>query len=159
MIKELISPAVCAQCRMCCVFDIYDIWETPVFSRKMKEYIVSRKPDAEFIPKDGGYIFKAADFSPDGTFKCPALTENGCMLGDDKPFICRIFPYMVMEINGARAITAAVVCSEFYNRPLSELVGFLKNGLADRIFSYADIHPEEVRPYNENYPILLIHNS
>lgn len=158
MIKKLINPQTCEKCKLCCVFDIYDIWNTPIFSENMKNKIISFSPQSEFIRKDGGYIFKAENTDSYGNFKCPALSEKGCILGDDKPFICRIFPYMIMELNGMKVITAASVCSEFYNRPLSQLVGFLKDGLADEIFSHADAYPEIIRPYNENYPILLIHN-
>ena len=77
------------------------------------------------------------------------------MLGDDKPFDCRIWPYRIMEVGGRRAITFASICDELYHRPLSQLVDFLKEGLADVIFAYADEHPEIVKPYYEGYPVLL----
>ena len=101
----------------------------------------------QFVPKDGGYIFKAQELHGDELFSCPALTGHGCMLGDDKPFDCRIWPYRIMEVGGRRAITIASICDELYNRPLSQLVGFLREGLAEVIFSYADAHPEIVKPY------------
>ena len=74
---------------------------------------------------------------------------------NDKPFDCRIWPYRIMEVGGRRAITIASICDELYNRPLSQLAGFLKEGLADAIFSYADAHPEIVKPYYEGYPVLM----
>ena len=131
------------------------LWETPVFTEKIRDRILDLKPDTEFVAGDGGYIFKVDGFSEEGLFSCPALTEKGCMLGDEKPFDCRIWPYRIMEINGRRAITIASICRELYNRPLSQLVEFLENGLADEIFSYADSHPEIVKPYYEGYPVLL----
>ena len=156
MLKKLLDKKICSDCKKCCVFDIYDIWETPVFSEDIKNKTILLNPCAEFVPKDGGYIFKPNETSPDGSFRCPALSEKGCVLGDEKPFICKIFPYMIMELNNIKVITIASVCTEIYNRPLSELVSFLKDGLADKIFSYAETHPEITRPYNENYPILMI---
>ena len=60
-----------------------------------------------------------------------------------------------MEIGGRRAITIASICEEMFGRPLSQLSGFLKEGLADAIFSYADAHPEIVKPYYEGYPVLM----
>lgn len=155
MLKKILDSSSCADCRLCCVFDRYDIWETPVFTENIRDRILELKPEAEFIAKDGGYIFKADELSEEGLFSCPALTENGCILGDGKPFDCRIWPYRIMNVNGRRAITIASICSELYNRPLSQLVGFLENGLADEIFSYADNHPEIVKPYYEGYPVLL----
>lgn len=155
MLKSILSGQSCAKCRLCCVFDIYDIWETPVFTDEIRERISAVKPDAEFVPKDGGWIFKTGELTAEQLFNCPALTENGCMLGDDKPFDCRIWPYRIMEVGGRRAITIASICEELYNRPLSQLVGLLKEGLAETIFRYADEHPEIVKPYCEGYPVLL----
>lgn len=155
MLKKILSGDSCAKCRLCCVFDKDDIWETPVFTEEIRRNIQSVKPDTEFVPKDGGFTFLAKELKDGELFSCPALTENGCMLGDDKPFDCRIWPYRIMEIGGKRAITIASICEEMYNRPLSQLTEFLKNGLAEEIFRYADSHPEIVKPYCSGYPILL----
>ena len=159
MLKKILSGKVCAECRLCCVFDRYDVWETPVFTEEIMLRIKKERPGTEFIPKDGGYIFKVGNIGADELFSCPALTPNGCMLGDDKPFDCRIWPYRIMEVGGRRAITIASICEELYNRPLSELVGFLKEGLAEKIFAYADAHPEIVKPYYEGYPVLVFEKN
>ena len=121
MLKKILSPESCAQCRLCCIFDRYDVWETPVFNEFQRDLILAERPDTEFVPKDGGLIW----------------------------------PYRIMDIGGRRAITMASICQEMYSRPLSQLVGFLKEGLADQIFAYADQHPEIVKHYYEGYPVLL----
>ncbi len=155
MLKKILNKESCAACRLCCIFDRYDVWETPVFTEEIKDRILKEKPGTRFVEKDGGYIFRVEEFGKDGLFSCPALTENGCFLGDDKPFDCRIWPYRIMEVGGKRAVTIASICEELYNRPLSQLVGLLKDGLADEIFSYADAHPEIVKPYDSSYPVLM----
>ncbi|MBQ8297620.1 MAG: hypothetical protein IJX77_07555 [Ruminococcus sp.] len=155
MLKKILDGKSCAKCRLCCVFDSSDVWETPVFTQEIRDRILQHSPETEFLPKDGGFIFKVGELSDGELFSCPALTEKGCMLGDDKPFDCRIWPYRIMEIGGRRAITLASICEELYNRPLSQLTEFLKEGLAERIFSYAQEHPEIVKPYDEGYPVLM----
>jgi hypothetical protein rflaF_19848 len=155
MLKKILSGDSCAKCRLCCVFDKDDIWETPIFTEEIRQRIQSVKPDTKFVPKDGGYTFLTKELKNDELFSCPALTENGCMLGDDKPFDCRIWPYRIMEIGGKRAIAVASICEEMYNRPLSQLTEFLKKDLAETIFRYADSHPEIVKPYCSGYPVLL----
>ncbi len=155
MLKKILDNRTCAECKLCCIFDRYDIWETPVFDEHAKNKLESLA-DVEFVQKDGGYIFKAEKFDDEGLFTCPALdSEKGCMLGDEKPFDCRIWPYRIMQIGDKRAITIAGICDSMYNKPLSELVGFLKKGLADTIFRYADSHPEIVKPYDNSYPVLM----
>ena len=116
MLKKILSGGTCAKCRLCCVFDRYDIWETPVFTEELRERISQARPEVRFIPKDGGYILRAEEFDEDQFFRCPALTDTGCMLGDDKPFDCRIWPYRIMNVGGRRAITIASICEEMYNR-------------------------------------------
>ncbi|MBR2283876.1 MAG: hypothetical protein IJ874_05590 [Ruminococcus sp.] len=155
MLKRILSGESCAECRLCCVFDRYDVWETPVFTEQLCRRIAAQKPEVRFVPKDGGYILRVESFDEEGLFRCPALTPTGCMLGDDKPFDCRIWPYRIMNVGGRRAITIASICEELYSRPLSQLVGLLKDGLAADIFAYADSHPEIVKPYYEGYPVLM----
>lgn len=59
-----------------------------------------------------------------------------------------------MNVSGKNAITISPVCNELYNRPLSSLIGFLENGLADFIFDYAKKHPEVIKKYDKTYPVL-----
>ena len=134
MLKKILSGKSCAECRLCCIFDRYDIWETPVFNEEIKNRIKQLRPGTEFVTKDGGYIFKADNIGADQLFSCPALTETGCMLGDDKPFDCRIWPYRIMEVGGRRAITIASICDELYNSSrdgyLWELTGWTQGSQA-----------------------------
>lgn len=156
MLKKILNPECCAKCRVCCVFDSSDIWETPVFSPETAEIIRSVRPETEFESRKGGFILKTGELKDGELFTCPALTEKGCMLGDGKPFDCRIWPFRIMDIGGLRGISIASACSEMYGRPLSQLTEFLKDGLAETIFRYADEHPEIVKPCDESYPVLII---
>lgn len=155
MLKKILSSRNCAECRKCCVFDRYDIWETPLFDEEMCTKIRTVRPGTEFVRRDGGSIFKADNIDAEQLFSCPALTENGCILGDEKPFECRIFPYRIMNIGERRAIVLASDCEAMFSRPLSELMEVLKEGLAEEIFAYADSHPSIVKPYYEGYPVLV----
>lgn len=156
MLKNILSGESCAKCQLCCIFDKYDIWETPTVNDELFEKIKNEYPEVEFIEKaEDGRILKCI---PDGElFNCPLLDKSsGCKLGDSKPFDCKIWPYRIMEFGGKRVISIASICSEMYNKPLSALVNeLMENGLAEKIFSEADIHPEIVKPYQKGYPILL----
>ena len=70
MLKKILDNRTCAECKLCCIFDRYDIWETPVFDEHAKNKLESLA-DAEFVQKDGGYIFKAEKFDDEGLFTCP----------------------------------------------------------------------------------------
>lgn len=156
MLKKILSGKACAECQLCCIFDRYEVWETPVFNEETKNLLLELRPDVKFISKNGGYIYKVEELIGNELFYCPALDRSsGCILGDNKPFDCRIWPYRIMNVGGKRAITFAPICEELFNRPLSQLIGFLKEELAEKIFSYADTHPEIVKEYDDMYPILM----
>ena len=49
MLKKILKGESCAACRLCCVFDRYDVWETPVFTAETCKRIRDVKPDAEIV--------------------------------------------------------------------------------------------------------------
>lgn len=157
MLKNILNGKDCAECRICCVFDKDDIWETPVISAELKDKISSNFPELKFIAKDDSFLFNMAE-DDDNLYYCPMLDKSkGCMLGDNKPFDCRIWPYRIMNFNGKRVISIASLCSSLYNKPLSALVDELDNGgLAKIIFDYANENPDIVKDYQAGYPILYV---
>lgn len=157
MLKELLSTSDCAKCRKCCEFDRYDIWETPVITPQTYEKIVKNVDfDISLIYRNGCYILRPPyEMAGDEVFVCPLLdTENGCRLGDDKPFDCQIWPFRIMQIGGRRAITISPFCEKILSKSLDEIIKFVKNSLAKEIFNYADRFPQIVKPYDDMYPVL-----
>ena len=61
-----------------------------------------------------------------------------------------------MEFGGRRVISIAALCPSMYKKPLSELCGELENGLGEKIFAFANKHPDIVKPYKKGYPILMV---
>ncbi len=155
MLKKILSGKACAQCKICCVFDDSDIWEAPLITEKTKEDILKINPKQEFEPLGASMIMKMSK-GENGLYKCPMLGENGCLLGDKKPFDCKIWPFRVMELDGRQVITLSPVCGELFKKPIGELVSLLEDGLADRIFNEAEKFPPMVKKYINGYPILAI---
>ncbi len=161
MLKNILSPKTCAGCRICCIFDKYDVWETPVISEELKARIEAADPSLRFVSKgdSGSYIFNMEESWDEGEeiFRCPALDpDSGCTLGENKPFDCKIWPYRIMELNGAQVISIASICPDMYEKPLKALIDELDSGLADKIFAEAEKNPAIVKPYENGYPILKV---
>ena len=51
MLRNILSPETCAKCRICCIFDKYDVWETPVVSAELYEKIHAARPELKFVSK------------------------------------------------------------------------------------------------------------
>ena len=49
MLKKILSGESCANCRLCCVFDRYDVWETPVFTEDIKNKILRHIDSVHFV--------------------------------------------------------------------------------------------------------------
>lgn len=164
MLKNILSPQNCAKCRICCIFDKYDVWETPVISCELREKLKETHPELKFVSKGGSdaYIFNMESTwdEKEELFRCPALDpQKGCTLGELKPFDCKIWPYRIMELGGRRVITIASICPEMYSKPLNKLVEELEKGLADVIFTEADKNPAIVKPYEQGYPVLAVQKT
>ncbi len=157
MLKSILSPSDCAKCRICCEFDRNDIWEMPTVSDELKECILEKNTGTEF----DGHTFRADFKEGEELVRCPMLTENGCGLGEDKPFDCKIWPFRIMQINEhLLGITVSPVCPKVFSLPLDRLYALLDGeGLADKIFEYADSHRYIIKPYIADYPILMLKNT
>ncbi len=157
MLTKLLSRATCAECRLCCIFDRYSIWETPVISPELRRKIETLLPDAEFISKgEESYIFRIRELEENDLFTCPMLDPaKGCLLGTEKPFDCQIYPFQVTEIDNRQAIILSTLCETVAELSVNVLMKFLKEGTAEIIFSYAEQHPDVIRPYDNMSPVLL----
>ena len=155
MLKGLLSKNECAQCRICCCFDSGDLWEIPVFSRELADRISSEIPEASFSQRDGGLVLDLECQPDEDLYICSMLDcERGCVLGDKKPFDCRIWPFRIMSFNDARVITVSPVCPVVSEKPLKDIMETAEN-LSEVIFHEADKNPSIVKPYIDGYPIII----
>lgn len=156
MLKKILSRDTCAKCRVCCGFTEGDKWEIPLIFPELKDKLGD---GAKLVPRGDEYVFDMA-FDGDKIVMCPMAGENGCALGDEKPFDCRVWPFRVNDLAGRRVITVSPVCRAVFALPLETLVQFLnEDGFADMLFSTARLHPDIVKPYMDGYPILAVEKT
>lgn len=155
MLSKILSRAECADCRICCSFDSYDLWETPVVTDDIMERALKIRPDQRFSEISGARLFRM-ECEPDrDLYYCPMLDhEKGCLLGDEKPFDCKIWPLRIMNFEGRRVIVLSPVCPTVFSRPVKDIAALAKE-LAPTIFAQADKTPEMVKPYIAGYVILF----
>ena len=154
-LNKILSHSSCGKCRVCCGFAEDDKWEIPLIFREHREK-VEEKLGVRLIPRGDEFVF---DMSFDGgkVSLCPALSENGCTLGDLKPFDCAVWPFRVNKLGNFRVITVSPVCDTVFSLPLKTLEEFVSSdGFADALFAEADKHPDMVKPYLDGYPILAV---
>lgn len=158
MVKELLSAESCGHCRICCGFTREDIWEIPLILSENRS-AVEEKLGVKLIERGKEYVFDMK-FGGEEISYCPALSENGCVLGELKPFDCAVWPFRVNSLGNKRVITVSPVCETVFKLPLKSLSEFvLKDGFAQRLFAEAQKHPDMVKPYIDGYPILAVENA
>lgn len=157
MLSKILSKEECAKCRLCCSFDSYDLWETPVITKNLASQILQEYlPQQEFVRRDDYFLLKMNKEPDEDLYYCSLLDHsNGCIMGDDKPFDCRIWPYRVMSLGFTRVITLSPVCPVVQTKPLEDIQALAKK-LAPAIFEYADENPGAVKPYIDGYPIMVV---
>lgn len=152
MLKKLLSPARCAECRLCCGFVDSDKWEIPLLAGVQERASAEKFGATTEIPGTNSAVY-CMEFHGNEVIMCPAASERGCMLGAERPFDCRIWPFRVMELNGSRVITLSPVCPASLEMKVGEVSEFVNSGFAEILFEHARNYPETVKPYLDGYPI------
>lgn len=156
MLRKLLKPEQCAKCRICCGFVEDDKWEIPLLAGEKERAAAEKLAPTEPVPGTHSCVFRM-DFQGSKLVYCPALGENGCTLGEERPFDCKIWPFRVNDLNGTWVVTLSPVCPEVVKLPLSEISRFVNsNGFAEKLFRHAELFPETVKPYIPGYPILAV---
>ncbi len=154
MLRKILSPEQCAKCRICCGFVDSDKWEIPLLTGNDERCAAEALGAVREIPGTKCSVY-SMKFNGDEIIYCPAAGENGCRLGDNRPFDCRIWPFRVMDLNGTMVITLSPVCPEVKKLPLETLTEFVNSdGFTENLFSHAREYPETIKPYISGYPIL-----
>ena len=156
MLKKLLSREECANCKICCSFDDYDIWETPIIDEELKVKVLKLNPEQKFVAKGNSSILRMEKDAEEDLYFCSVLDrQKGCLLGDEKPFDCRIWPFRVMRLDKRLVITLSPVCPVVQTRPLS-LIKEVCDELAPIIYAQAQKNPDIVKNYIENFPIINV---
>lgn len=158
MLKAILSAETCGKCRGCCYFDKTDLWEVPLITSDTAEYIKDNFESINLKKNNSLFSFDIPNLFDDELFICPMLTENGCILGDNKPFDCRIWPFRLMKNkNGNVSIAVSKYCKPVSEMSQKILENFLiSSELVSLIKEYKNSYPESVKEFSTDYVFLNI---
>lgn len=166
MLHKVLDPGACAKCGFCCSFRRQSLWELPEldpdFAKEHVRDVNGDRIDYIFMEKNGvkyavtDLTGKYVTDDENEEAKCPFLSEeSGCILTDDKPFDCRIWPLRaVRKPDGGFGIAIAMTCPEMNKVPEDKIMELLDEGLAEKIYEHASVHPEMVKECTEDYKML-----
>ena len=160
MLSSILSKHQCATCKFCCSFRRQSLWETPLFPPEVveklsqpNEYgVVGVFRDGQIVL--GGYRTDDPEEEVSCTFLDP---QKGCILkAEDKPFDCSIWPLRIMDKDGGLVIALTPTCPSIGATPSPELIELVKNGLGEKILTYAKEHPYIIKEYRAGFPIIYL---
>ena len=95
---------------------------------------------------------------PEEEVPCTFLDpERGCLLKpEDKPFDCSIWPLRIMDKDGELVIALTPTCPAIGAVPNQALIDLVKNGLGEKILTYAKEHPYIIKEYRAGFPIIYL---
>ncbi|MBR1485735.1 MAG: hypothetical protein IJ597_00585, partial [Synergistaceae bacterium] len=149
-----IPPEECAKCRFCCSYRRCSLWETALIDEELLEKLKKRYPDAKFKFVNGYYtvdldgLYKTDD--PEEEALCYFNNGKGCILGEDKPFECRVWPLRVLKKDRDLVIAFSDGCPVFARKSMSEIRELLSGGLGKKLLDYAKKFPAFIKEYKNN---------
>jgi len=148
----IVCKSDCASCKECCKFGYYELPLSPTVSPVEKQSILQRFPDVAFVPK-GECCLMRFNTSGEEPVPCPLLGEKGCLMGEEKPFVCAIFPLVVMRKEEELLIALSPECPVAARKPRELLCEAAKEA-AERAFDETRAFPDLAYPYREGFEIL-----
>ena len=153
---SILTREQCAQCRVCCSFESYDLFDTPLVTDEILRRALEVRPETKVSDVSGRRLFVMERQQGSDIHFCPMLDhERGCLLGDGKPFECRIFPLRLAEFEGRMVIAVSPICPAAAAMPLEKLIEEVKR-LSAAIFAEGRREPQIVRGIEPGCPILAV---
>ena len=150
----------CAECRFCCSYRRASLWETPLIDEDLFEKLKTLYPEAKFKTVNGYITVNLDDlyktYDTEEEALCWFNDGKGCVLDEDRPFECRVWPFRVMRCGGQLVIALGTGCPFFAEKSLSEINDLLNSALEKEMLDYAKKFPAFVKDYQDNYRILKV---
>ncbi len=154
MLKSILSKEACAKCRICCSFVEADVWEAPAFNEREYGIIVNNERiDSNAFKKIGNEYKAIYEFKDEKEILlCPCLDEkNGCMIEDDKPFECKIWPIRVFKVDGELRLGVCKSCPELLEETNRKLEILMNEGFRDKVIEEVKKNPSIISEYTQDY--------
>ena len=157
----LVTEADCARCRFCCACRRESLWENVAIDDALYDRILKAWPNAPLHEaRANGRATHMITFSyrtedPEEEALC-FFNREGCVLGDNKPFECAMWPLRVMNRNGKAVIACCMGCPVCAEMGLEKITQYVEKNRLDQImFAWAESHPEVVKPLRGDYAVIL----
>jgi len=154
MLNKVLKAKDCKKCKQCCQFFLNEDWDIPFLT----EFEMNLHKFNSNIVYSHSKLWKIniLGLNNENTTACPFLDKNeGCMLKDNKPFECKIWPFILMKkTNNKPLIALSNDCAIINKCDKDTLIAIaLKN--KDKLFKVALEYPEILKHFSDDYELIL----
>ncbi len=157
MLTSVLSPSVCASCRLCCNFQRSSAWETPVLEPRCVELL--RSMDVPLEDREDGGLTLALQFDSSSVGElalCPLLdSSSGCRLPRElRPLECRLWPLRLMRLDSGELGLAFYSACPGLASVSREALMLLARSLYPELLAHLAQCPACVRCFHPAYSLL-----
>lgn len=155
MIRQFVPQEFCLKCRSCCRFkEANSVWSPCLLDEEIQELVDKAGIPPASISADRR-IQSVADPGAGG-FICPFLNsaDNKCLIYDQRPFECRLYPFLINLRKGKVLLTVDLNCfyvAERMNSPeMREYIVYISSYLnSPRQLKMLKDNPQIIQAYEE----------
>jgi len=154
MLDKVLKAEDCKKCKKCCKFFLKEDWDIPLLTESEKNLQIFNSNILYFRSK----LWKINILGLNNKEKtaCPFLDESrGCILRENKPFECKIWPFQIMKRKKNKPLIAlSKECPIINNCDKEKLIAIAIEN-KDELFKIAIEYPEILKHFSNDYELLL----
>lgn len=152
MLENILCSKDCAACQICCKFEPDELIDAPTFSKEEMLKAIAKKDGIVFIKRGNVYQIVLEPWRK--KYICPLLTHVGCMLNNERPFDCKLWPFYVMKKDEKYVVTITEDCPIVRKKSRETINSCIDNAFLDQCRRIISKYPEMITDYNRNMKIL-----
>jgi len=154
MLSKLLKADDCKKCKKCCKFFLKEDWDIPLITETEKNLQNFNSNIVYFHSKL--WKINILGLNNKKRTACPFLDESrGCILKDNKPFECKIWPFQIMKRKkNIPLIALSKECSIINNCDKESLITMAIEN-KDKLFKVAIEYPEMLKCFSDDYEVIL----
>ena len=153
MLAGLLTENDCRDCKLCCHFEKEELIDAPTFTKEEKRYIIENI-NSKIKFKKINKVYQIVLEKEEELYRCPLLTNNGCILKDKRPFDCKSWPLYIMKKGEQCYITMSNDCPIMNKVDKGRLLEYVEKEFLNIAKYIIKNNPDMITEYNRDLKIL-----
>lgn len=157
MLESILKQSDCSSCKLCCKFQEDELIDAPTFT--IEEVIKAKSlcNQVQFHERDG--INQIILLPYQDKYICPLLSPTGCLMGEERPFDCKSWPFYLMKQNNRFLIALSKECPVVARKSIIDILSCLSSEFISQCETIISRYPAMVTEYNRDMIVVKYLNA